>query len=137
MVWGVAKGSFVNKAILVPSALAISTLAPGAITPLLMLGGAYLCFEGCETLARKFLHLDGAPALPPADPDKADIGGAASPALMEHDRIKGAVRTGGGFWQALAPVLLNTAAGVAAGATALSGVVLVKKMRRGWGVDAH
>ena len=56
VVWAVAKGSAVNKAILVPSALAISALAPWAVTPLLMLGGAYLCFEGFEKLAHKFLH---------------------------------------------------------------------------------
>src|SRR4028118_1614028 len=48
VVWAVAKGSALNKLILVPSALGISWVAPWAITPLLMLGGAYLCFEGCE-----------------------------------------------------------------------------------------
>ena len=51
VVWAVAKGSMVNKAILVPAALLISWLAPGLITPLLMLGGAFLCFEGFEKLA--------------------------------------------------------------------------------------
>lgn len=48
VVWAVAKGSFVNKLILVPAALLISAFAPWAVTPLLMLGGAYLCFEGFE-----------------------------------------------------------------------------------------
>src|SRR5574343_1132764 len=56
VVWAVAKGSLVNKAILVPAALAISALVPWLVTPLLMLGGAYLCFEGVEKLAHKFLH---------------------------------------------------------------------------------
>src|SRR6188474_3931885 len=56
VVWAVAKGSLVNKAILVPSALAISALAPWAVTPLLMVGGAFLCYEGFEKLAHKFLH---------------------------------------------------------------------------------
>jgi len=56
VVWAVAKGSFRNKAILVPSALLVSFLAPWAIAPLLMLGGAYLCFEGFEKLAHRFLH---------------------------------------------------------------------------------
>ena len=56
VVWAVAKGSMVNKAILVPAALLISWLAPWLITPLLMLGGAFLCFEGFEKLAHKFLH---------------------------------------------------------------------------------
>ena len=53
VVWGVAKGSFVNKVILVPLALMISAFIPWAITPLLMLGGAFLCFEGVE----KVLHM--------------------------------------------------------------------------------
>src|SRR5574343_1103577 len=56
VVWAVAWGSLINKAILVPAALAISAFAPWAITPLLMLGGAFLCFEGFEKLAHKFLH---------------------------------------------------------------------------------
>ena len=56
VVWAVAKGSFKNKAILVPAAILISLVAPWAITPLLMLGGAYLCFEGAEKLAHRFLH---------------------------------------------------------------------------------
>src|SRR5687768_3687290 len=56
VVWAVAKGSLVNKAILVPAALAISAFAPWAVIPLLMVGGAYLCFEGFEKLAHRFLH---------------------------------------------------------------------------------
>src|SRR6476620_6694762 len=56
VVWAVAKGSLKNKAILVPAALAISALIPWAITPMLMIGGAYLCYEGCEKIAHKFLH---------------------------------------------------------------------------------
>src|SRR6187401_832410 len=56
VVWAVAKGSLVNKAILVPSALAISAFAPWLVTPLLMIGGAFLCFEGFEKLAHRFLH---------------------------------------------------------------------------------
>src|SRR6476661_746646 len=56
VVWAVAKGSLLNKAILVPAALAISAVAPWAVLPLLMLGGLYLCFEGSEKLAHKLLH---------------------------------------------------------------------------------
>src|SRR6185436_5286672 len=56
VVWAVAKGSFVNKLILVPTALLISAVAPWAVLPLLMVGGAYLCFEGAEKLAHRFLH---------------------------------------------------------------------------------
>lgn len=57
VVWAVAKGSFRNKLILVPAALVISALVPWLVTPLLMLGGAYLCYEGAEKLAHKFLHI--------------------------------------------------------------------------------
>jgi len=56
VVWAVAKGSFKNKLILVPAALLISATTPWLITPLLMLGGAFLCYEGFEKLAHKFLH---------------------------------------------------------------------------------
>jgi len=56
VVWAVAKGSLINKAILVPAALALSAAAPWSITPLMIAGGAFLCFEGCEKLAHKFLH---------------------------------------------------------------------------------
>ena len=56
VVWAVAKGSLVNKVILVPLALLISAFAPWAVTPLLMVGGAFLCFEGFEKLAHKLLH---------------------------------------------------------------------------------
>src|SRR6187402_2485616 len=56
VVWAVAKGSLVNKAIIVPAALAVSAVAPWAVPPLLMIGGAFLCYEGFEKLAHKFLH---------------------------------------------------------------------------------
>src|SRR6188508_3343462 len=56
VVLAVAKGSMLNKAILVPAALAISALAPWAVIPLLMVGGAFLCYEGFEKVAHKLLH---------------------------------------------------------------------------------
>ncbi|MCA9132828.1 MAG: DUF808 family protein, partial [Planctomycetales bacterium] len=56
VVWAVAKGSLLNKAILVPCALGLSALLPWSITPLLIIGGLYLCFEGCEKLAHRYLH---------------------------------------------------------------------------------
>jgi predicted DNA repair protein MutK len=92
VVWAVFKGSLRNKVILVPAALAISALAPWAITPLLMLGGAFLCFEGFEKLAHKFLHRQE------ADAHHAELAQAlADPAVdfvaLEHDKIQGAVRT--------------------------------------------
>lgn len=58
VVWAVMKGSFRNKFILVPGALLISAFIPWLITPLLMLGGAFLCYEGFEKLAHRFLHDD-------------------------------------------------------------------------------
>ena len=62
VVWAVAKGSLVNKAILVPAALAISAFVPWLVTPLLMLGGAFLCYEGVEKVAHRYLAgRDGRP----------------------------------------------------------------------------
>jgi predicted DNA repair protein MutK len=92
VVWAVAVGSFRNKAILVPAALAISAFLPQAITPLLMLGGAYLCFEGFEKLAHKFLHSAAEDA---AHQEELANAVAADADLMaiERDKIKGAIRT--------------------------------------------
>lgn len=92
VVWAVAKGSFVNKLILVPSALAISYFAPWAITPLLMIGGAYLCFEGFEKIAHKFLYKQEdethKTAIKQAVEDpQVDL------VTVEKDKIKGAIRT--------------------------------------------
>lgn len=89
VVWAVAIGSLKNKAILVPAALLISAFAPWAVTPLLMLGGAFLCFEGFEKLAHKFLPHAGEPA--PAH-EKAPAAGTDR-AAFEQDKIKGAIRT--------------------------------------------
>ncbi len=93
VVWAVFKGSAINKLILVPSALAISALAPWAIIPLLMVGGAFLCFEGFEKIAHKFLHQPKedqahhqAVAEAIADP-KIDM------VAFERDKIRGAIRT--------------------------------------------
>jgi predicted DNA repair protein MutK len=91
VVWGVAKGSFLNKVILVPLALLISAFIPWAITPLLMIGGAFLCFEGVE----KVLH-----SL--ARASRAIRRRCASSVLkrwprriqtFERDKVKGAIRT--------------------------------------------
>ena len=93
MVWAVAKGSFINKLILVPAALAISYFAPWAITPLLMLGGAYLCFEGFEKIAHKLLH--GAKEEESHDKalDQAIVDPKIDLVALEKDKIKGAIRT--------------------------------------------
>ena len=93
VVWAVFKGSAVNKLILVPAALAISAFAPWAVTPLLMVGGAFLCYEGFEKLAHKFLH---------STPDEAahhdELAGALADKKIdrvayEKDKVKGAIRT--------------------------------------------
>lgn len=93
VVWAVAKGSFRNKAILVPAALAISALAPWAIIPLLMAGGLFLCYEGAEKLAHKFLQDKDERAAHQA----ARVNALADPAVdlvaLEKDKIRGAVRT--------------------------------------------
>ncbi|MYN01114.1 DUF808 family protein [Pseudoduganella sp. DS3] len=93
VVWAVAKGSMVNKAILVPSALAISAFAPWAITPLLMLGGAYLCFEGFEKIAHKFLHSKEEDEQHHKELVEAVSNPEIDLVAMEKDKIKGAVRT--------------------------------------------
>ena len=84
VVWKVAKGSFKNKLILIPAALLLSALLPVLITPLLMLGGLFLCFEGVEKLLHKFLHRPAPGHSPQAVPDELE---------SEDDKIKGAVRT--------------------------------------------
>lgn len=90
VVWAVAKGSMRNKLILVPAALLISAFIPWAITPLLMLGGAFLCFEGFEKLAHRFLHKDDghhAQQLEALNDPNVDM------VAFERDKISGAVRT--------------------------------------------
>lgn len=102
VVWAVFKGSLVNKLILVPLALAISAYAPWLVTPLLTIGGLFLCFEGAEKVLEKLFHHGEAPAV--AAPDAGHAAGAhgsATPAVStgsdepmdEKTRIKGAVRT--------------------------------------------
>jgi len=93
VVWAVAKGSFINKLILVPSALAISAFVPWLVTPLLMVGGAYLCFEGFEKLAHKFLHSKAEDQAEHAQLVEAVADPAVDLVAFEKDKIKGAVRT--------------------------------------------
>ena len=93
VVWAVAIGSLVNKVILVPAALAISAWAPWLVTPLLMLGGAFLCFEGVEKLAHKYLHSAAADAAAHASHAQANADPAIDLVAMERGKIKGAVRT--------------------------------------------
>ena len=79
IVWAVAKGSILNKAILIPLALLLSIYLPQAITVLLIIGGVYLCFEGVEKLLHKFLH----------HAENAEDENSVS----KEDKIKGAIRT--------------------------------------------
>lgn len=93
VVWAVAKGSLLNKVILVPAALAISAFIPWAVTPLLMVGGAYLCFEGFEKLAHKFLHSAAEDDAGHAALSEAVADPSVDLVAYEKDKIKGAVRT--------------------------------------------
>ncbi|WP_295642584.1 DUF808 domain-containing protein [uncultured Methylibium sp.] len=93
VVWAVAKGSAINKLILVPAALAISAFAPWLVTPLLMVGGAFLCFEGFEKLAHKFLHSRAEDEAHHAELTQALTDPSVDLVALEKDKIKGAVRT--------------------------------------------
>ena len=93
VVWAVAKGSLVNKAILVPAALAISAIAPWAVTPLLMLGGAFLCYEGAEKLAHRFLHSREEDQAHEAQLREALANEQVDLRQVEKDKIRGAIRT--------------------------------------------
>jgi predicted DNA repair protein MutK len=126
VVWAVAKGSLVNKLILVPTALAISAFAPWAVTPLLMLGGAFLCFEGFEKLAHKFLHREEAAA------HEAELAQAlADPAVdlvaLEKDKIKGAIRTDFILSAEIIVITLGTVAAASFGmqVAVLAGIALI------------
>lgn len=92
VVWAVAKGSALNKLILVPAALLISAFLPWLITPLLMIGGAFLCYEGCEKLVHKFFHKKEQ-----EHEHRETLKAVADPAVdlvaFEKQKIKGAIRT--------------------------------------------
>lgn len=99
VVWAVAKGSFVNKVILVPAALAISAFVPQAITPLLMLGGFFLCYEGVEKIVHSYFHRQPSAHLdlPPSGLAGTDVQVASGQNPVgptpEQSKIKGAIRT--------------------------------------------
>ncbi|MBC8057302.1 MAG: DUF808 domain-containing protein [Rhizobiales bacterium] len=93
VVWAVFKGSMLNKLILVPTALGISAFMPWLVTPLLMLGGAFLCYEGFEKLAHRFLHSRAEDEAHRAELTKALTDPAVNLVTLERGRIKGAIRT--------------------------------------------
>jgi predicted DNA repair protein MutK len=111
VVWAVGIGSLKNKLILVPAALAISAFIPWAVIPLLMIGGLYLCLEGAEKLAHKWLHKRGedkahhAAELAAVADEKVDL------AAFEADKIKGAIRTDFVLSAEIIVIALGTVAG--------------------------
>ncbi|MDM0122687.1 DUF808 domain-containing protein [Variovorax arabinosiphilus] len=126
VVWAVCKGSFVNKLILVPAALLIGSFLPWAITPLLMIGGAFLCFEGVEKLAHKFLHKAE------HDAEVAQhLQAVADPAVdvvaAEKAKVKGAVRTDFILSAEIIVITLGTVGGQPFGTqvAVLSGIAII------------
>jgi predicted DNA repair protein MutK len=93
VVWAVARGSLINKVILVPAALLISAFIPWAVTPLLMVGGAFLCYEGFEKLAHHFLHSPVEEVDAQVQQIEAVVAGDVDLVTLEKEKIKGAVRT--------------------------------------------
>ena len=121
VVWAVAKGSFRNKLILVPAALAISAVAGWLITPLLMLGGLYLCFEGFESVAHRLLHHSEADEAELEDLSAAFADPSVSMLDYEKERIKGAVRTD----MILSGEIIVITLGIVADSNFLSQVIVV------------
>ena len=111
VVWAVAKGSFKNKLILVPSALAISAVAPWAITPLLMLGGAFLCYEGFEKVAHPVLHSKVEEAAHEAELLQALANPTVDMVAFEKEKIAGAIRTDFILSAEIIVITLGTVAG--------------------------
>lgn len=88
IVWAVAKGSFLNKMVLIPAALLISALAPWALVPLLMIGGAFLCYEGVEKVVHAFRHRTSDHCR-----KQETVGAPVDIAAVEREKIRGAIRT--------------------------------------------
>ncbi|MCK6433390.1 MAG: DUF808 domain-containing protein [Burkholderiaceae bacterium] len=127
VVWAVARGSLINKVILVPLALAISAWVPALVLPLLMAGGLFLCFEGVEKLAHRWLHS----AQDDEAHERAVAQALADPQLdmvqFERDKIRGAVRTDFILSAEIITISLGTVTTqpLATQATVLSAVALV------------
>ncbi|MDX1369889.1 DUF808 domain-containing protein [Pseudomonas sp.] len=127
VVWAVAKGSLLNKLILVPAALVVSLLAPWAVTPLLMLGGAFLCYEGFEKLAHKLLHSQAEEQQHKVELTAALVNPAVDLVAFERDKIKGAVRTDFILSAEIIVISLGTVTGQALGTqlAVLAGIALL------------
>ncbi|MCH2220351.1 MAG: DUF808 domain-containing protein [Dechloromonas sp.] len=111
VVWAVAVGSFRNKLILVPAALIISAFIPWAVMPLLMLGGIYLCLEGVEKLAHKWLHSPEEDTAQHAETLAAIADETVDLAAFEAEKIKGAIRTDFVLSAEIIVIALGTVAG--------------------------
>lgn len=111
VVWAVAKGSMVNKMILVPGALLVSAFAPWVITPMLMVGGAYLCFEGFEKIAHKLFHGKDDAANKAAELKRAVANPVIDLVAFEKQKIKAAIRTDAILGLEIIVIALGTVAG--------------------------
>jgi predicted DNA repair protein MutK len=120
-VFAVFKGSLMNKAILVPSALIVSAVTPWLITPMLMAGGAYLCFEGVEKLAHKFLHHGETAGEREAGMLRAIKDPAFDLPALEREKVKGAIRTD----FILSAEIVTIALGMAQGSSLLSQILVL------------
>jgi predicted DNA repair protein MutK len=127
VVWAVAKGSFRNKLILVPAALAISALAPWAVTPLLMLGGAFLCYEGFEKIAHALLHARAEDEAHHADLVHTLSDPTVDVVAFEKEKISGAIRTDFVLSAEIISITLGTVAGAefATQVIVLSGIAVI------------
>ena len=127
VVWAVAKGSFLNKAILVPAALLISAFAPWLVTPLLMIGGAFLCYEGFEKLAHRFLHRNETEDEEAERIAETLTDQEADLVALEKDKIKGAIRTDFVLSAEIIAITLGTVAAepMARQAAVLTGIALI------------
>ncbi|MGB8663644.1 MAG: DUF808 domain-containing protein [Serratia inhibens] len=121
VVWSVAKGSFINKLILVPLALLISAFAPWAITPLLMVGGAYLCYEGFEKVFHSLTHGKQ------GEEEKEQLDANEDVAAYEQRKVKGAIRTDFVLSAEIIAITLGTVAGASFSqqVIVLSGIAIV------------
>ena len=115
VVWAVAKGSLLNKVILVPAALVISAIAPWMITPLLMLGGLFLCFEGAEKLLHTYFQSNDDKEAHHAQLAQAVANEEINLLEFEQDKIKGAIRTDFILSAEIIVITLGTAAAASFG----------------------
>jgi predicted DNA repair protein MutK len=127
VVWAVCKGSLINKLILVPAALAISALVPWLIIPLLMLGGAFLCYEGAEKVLHKFFHKAEDQAHKQELLEAVAVKSPEELMAMERAKIKGAIRTDFILSAEIIVITLGTVANAAFGTrvAVVAGIALI------------